>query len=236
MQPELDDVEGLLFVSFTSKEALDVHSRDKPANRPSFTSPASQTTPMEWKGKVEPIPEADEEKITRLEAALLQDLRVFKHKQAIHPVLQEVGMKLSSLDPTKSIDLQYLGVLLPLPPPPEQGNAKALSTNEEGLPFISRTGKTNDMTKIKGWRNKFIKRKGTSPSNCDGAQKNLSAFCSNMLDEYLESEAQYISERAAAFSTNPEDSVSYQLPAKGSSYWGPIDLAPFPTNPSSTRP
>lgn len=56
-----------------------------------------------------------------------------------------------------------------------------------------------------------------------GSQKNLSAFCSNMLDEYLESEAQYISERAAAFSTNPEGSVAYQLPAKSSSYVKTLD-------------
>lgn len=36
-----------------------------------------------------------------------------------------VGLKLSCLDPNKTIDLQYLGVRLPLPPPnlPEKGNA-----------------------------------------------------------------------------------------------------------------
>lgn len=44
-----------------------------------------------------------------------------------------------------------------------------------------------------------------------------------MLDEYLESEAQQISERAAAFSTNPEGSVAYQLPAKSSSYVKTLD-------------
>lgn len=44
-----------------------------------------------------------------------------------------------------------------------------------------------------------------------------------MLDEYLESEAQYISERAAAFSTNLEGSVAYQLPAKSSSYVKTLD-------------
>lgn len=151
---------------------------------------------------------------------------------------------------------------------------------DEGLPFISRTGKTSDVTKIKGWKNKFIRSKETSSSNCDGkvcssccscaallsfsgisivilitrltalkptectctdslfptdelkalysssppgSQKNLSAFCSNMLDEYLESEAQNITERAAAFSTNPEGSVAYQLPAKSSSYVKTLD-------------
>lgn len=61
------------------------------------------------------------------------------------------------------------------------------------------------------------------PSSHAASQKNLSAFCSNMLDEYLESEAQKISERAAAFSTNPEGRVAYQLPAKSSSYVKTLD-------------
>ncbi|XP_031722107.1 MAX gene-associated protein isoform X2 [Anarrhichthys ocellatus] len=239
MQPELDDVEGLLFVSFTSKEALEVHVGDKPANSTPAASPISPLTPVQWKEKADMIPETDEEKIARLEATLLQDLQVLKHRQVIHPVLQEVGMKLSSLDPMKSIDLQYLRVHLPLPPPnlPEESKAGALSpADKEFTSFMSRTGKTSDMTKIKGWRNKFIRNKETSPSNCDvdglkglrpsspkGSQKNLSAFCSNMLDEYLESEAQYISERAAAFSTNCEDSVAYRLPVKSSSYVKTLD-------------
>lgn len=38
---------------------------------------------------VEVIPETDEDKIVRLEANLLQDLRLLKHRQVIHPVLQE---------------------------------------------------------------------------------------------------------------------------------------------------
>ncbi|XP_044026184.1 MAX gene-associated protein isoform X2 [Siniperca chuatsi] len=241
MQPELDDVEGLLFVSFTSKEALEVHIRDKPAISKSSASPVSLTTPMQLKQtskQLEVIPETGEEKRACLEAILLQDLRVLKHRQVIHPVLQEVGLKLSSLDPTKSIDLQYLGVHLPLPPPnrPEQGNATALSPGDEGLPFMSRTGKTRDMTKIKGWKSKFIRSKETSPSNCDGSQKNLSAFCSNMLDEYLESEAQNISERAAAFSTNPEGSVVYQLPAKSSSYVKTLDSVLKHKNAASKFP
>lgn len=46
-----------------------------------------------------------------------------------------------------------------------------------------------------------------------------------MLDEYLENEAQQISERAAAFATHPEDAVAYQLPAKSSSYVKTLDSA-----------
>lgn len=64
---------------------------------------------------------------------------------------------------------------------------------------------------------------GRRSSSVAGSAKNLSAFCSNMLDEYLESEGQMICERAAAFSTRPEDPVAYQLPAKSSSYVRTLD-------------
>ncbi|XP_037837560.1 uncharacterized protein magl isoform X2 [Kryptolebias marmoratus] len=219
MQPELDDIEGLLFASFTTKEALEVHVRDVPASVSPAGSPVSSSRPAQSEETVEVNPETVEEKVARLESLLLTDLAVLKHGQAVHPVLQEVGLKLSSLDPDVSVDLNYLGVRLPLPPPvlPEHSST-APPPADEGLPFISRTGKTSDMTKIKGWRNKFIRSRETSASNCDESPKNLSAFCSDMLDEYLESEAQQISERAAAFSTDPESSVVYQLPARSASY------------------
>ncbi|KAM7368132.1 hypothetical protein PAMP_014379 [Pampus punctatissimus] len=119
MQPELDDVEGLLFVSFASKEALEIHVGDKPAN-------------------------------------------------------------------TSTVSLVSLSTTVQL--------------------------------------------KQT------GSQKNLSAFCSNMLDEYLEAEAQQISERAAAFSTNPEGSVAYQLPAKSSSYVKTLDSVLKHRNAASKVP
>ncbi|KAM4529041.1 uncharacterized protein mgab [Fundulus diaphanus] len=229
MQPELDDIEGLLFVSFTSKEALEVHIKDKLANTSSSEPPVSLTGPMETKTPEDVSagekPETTEEKTAPLESLLLDDLSVLKHKQVIHPVLQEVGLKLSTLDPAAPVDLKYLGVCLPLPPssPHGQSSAPAKSPADEDLQFISRTGKTRDVTKIKGWRNKFTTSQETSAPNGEGLQKNLSAFCSNMLDEYLESEAQQISERAAAFSANPEDTVAYQLPEKGSSYVKTLD-------------
>ncbi|XP_029902719.1 MAX gene-associated protein isoform X2 [Myripristis murdjan] len=229
MQPEVDDVEGLVFVSFTSKEALGIHVGDQHASMSSPVTPVSPVSPTPQSQLVQTVtkvPETEEEKIARLQAVLLQDLAVLKHRQVIHPVLQEVGLKLTSLDPIQAIDLQYLGVCLPLPAPVRAGQADAtvLSCVDEGLPFISRTGKTSDMTKIKGWRDKFIRSKETS-LKCDGPQKDLSAFCSDMLDEYLESEAQIISERAAAFSSGPESSVAYRLPTKSSSYVKTLDSA-----------
>ncbi|XP_051909489.1 MAX gene-associated protein isoform X6 [Hippocampus zosterae] len=176
-EPELDEVEGLTFVSFATREALESHIRAEPSNKSLPVSPdSSLMTPTQQMKTEEATPETTEEKIGRLEAILLQDLKVAKHRQVIHPVLEEVGLKLSSLDPSMPVDLLYLGVRLPLP-----------------------------------------------PFNHDSSQKNLSAFCSNMLDEYLESEAQQISERAAAFSTGPEAPVAYQLPAKSASYVKTLD-------------
>ncbi|XP_031656364.1 MAX gene-associated protein isoform X2 [Oncorhynchus kisutch] len=174
MQPELDDVEGLLFVSFTSKEALGVHVEDMPSNN---TSPVTQEQPE-----------------------------------------KTVGLKLSSLDQGLAIDLQYLGVRLPLSPPVFTGLGSATST-DGSRSFVSRTGKTSDLTKIKGWRDKFIRTKETSKNH----NPNRSAFCSEMLDQYLESEAQRISDRAAAFSHNPLGSVAYQLPVTSTSYVRTLD-------------
>ncbi|XP_024146356.1 MAX gene-associated protein, partial [Oryzias melastigma] len=230
LQPELDDIDGLLFVSFISKEALEVHVGDESRRIPSPEPPASSTpVQLEQSSKPEDVyilKETVEESISRLELVLLEELRGLKHRQVIHPVLQEVGLKLSSLDPSLSVDLQYLGISLPLPSAklPEQSSRTSPSPiADEGLPFISRTGKTSDMTKIKGWKNKFIRSSSSPTSSCEGLPKNLSAFCSNMLDEYLESEEQQISERAAAFSTKAEASVSYQLPSRSSSYVKTLD-------------
>ncbi|KAM9421939.1 uncharacterized protein ACWYII_021802 isoform 2-T6 [Salvelinus alpinus] len=125
MQPQLDDVEGLLFVSFTSKEALGVHVEDMP---PSNTSPVVQEHPEKTDGS---------------------------------------------------------------------------------RSFVSRTGKTSDLTQIKGWRDKFIRTRVSSPN------PNRSAFCSDMLDQYLERETQRIRACTDAFSHNPLGSVAsvaYQLP------------------------
>lgn len=57
-----------------------------------------------------------------------------------------------------------------------------------------------------------------------------------MLDEYLESEAQYISERADAFSAKADDSVAYQLPAKSSSYVKTLDSVLKHQNAASKFP
>ncbi|XP_053365590.1 MAX dimerization protein MGA a isoform X2 [Clarias gariepinus] len=211
MQPNLEDVEGQLFVSFMSKKALEIHLGDEAKE--------------EILQKMAKIPDGEvydeKESIDVLEKVLLRDLKNMKHRQVIHPVLQAVGLKLHLLDVTLSIDLQYLGVCLPIPPPvplPEGSSG----TSSSQVHFVSRTGKTSDITKIKGWREKFSTPSSLSvagvTTSSETGQRNLSAFCSDMLDEYLESEGKLIDERAASFSQAAVTPVAYQLPTKSTSY------------------
>lgn len=60
-------------------------------------------------------------------------------------------------------------------------------------------------------------------SSTDAGQSNLSAFCSDMLDEYLASEGKLIDERAATLSQADSTPVAYQLPTKSTSYVRTLD-------------
>uniref|UniRef100_A0A673J2V3 MAX gene-associated protein-like n=1 Tax=Sinocyclocheilus rhinocerous TaxID=307959 RepID=A0A673J2V3_9TELE len=204
MQPSLEDVEGQLFISFLSKKALEIHLGDD-----AKTETAQKTTEN---------PDGTTLKLKML----LRDLKVMRHRQVIHPVLQEVGLKLNLLDLTLEIDLQYLGVQLPIPPPVLSPEGSSASSQ---VRFVSRTGKTTDFTKIKGWRDKFAGSGSLTDgmSSTDAGQKNLSAFCSDMLDEYLASEGKLIDERAAALSQTDVTHVAYQLPTKSTSYVRTLD-------------
>ncbi|XP_069008865.1 MAX dimerization protein MGA a isoform X1 [Embiotoca jacksoni] len=232
MRPNLEEVEEQLFISFTSKEALKLHIVDSSEG----TVPPPQSPPESLQTAEAPEngndAESLEETIAAFQAVLLRDLKLMKHRQVIHPVLQEVGLKMTLLDPNLAIDLQYLGVRLPIPPPgvslelpPPQG-ASAV--------FVSRTGKTTDVTQIKGWRDKFTPSEApptpaaSLPEACPGPssdlpKKNLSAFCSDMLDEYLENEGKLIDERAASFSQPPVEPPVYELPTRSTSYVRTLD-------------
>ncbi|XP_048046886.1 MAX dimerization protein MGA a isoform X2 [Megalobrama amblycephala] len=213
MQPSLEDVEGQLFVSFVSKKALEIHLGDD-----AKTEMAQKTTQNPDGGSDENILE----NIEVLEKTLLRDLKVMKHRQVIHPVLQEVGLKLNLLDLNLEIDLQYLGVQLPIPPSVLSPEGSSASSQVQ---FVSRTGKTTDFTKIKGWRDKFAGSGSLTEgvSSTDAGQKNLSAFCSDMLDEYLASEGKLIDERAANLSQTDTTPVAYELPTKSTSYVRTLD-------------
>ncbi|XP_017498324.3 MAX gene-associated protein isoform X3 [Manis javanica] len=217
VKPDLEDVDGVLFVSFESKEALDIHAVDGTTEEPS----SLQTSTRNDSGC--------RARISQLEKELIEDLKALRHKQVIHPGLQEVGLKLNSVDPTMSIDLKYLGVQLPLAPATSFPFWKLSGTNpaspDAGFPFISRTGKTNDFTKIKGWRGKFHSASASrnEGGNSEGSLKNRSAFCSDKLDEYLENEGKLM-ETSMGFSSNaPASPVVYQLPTKSTSYVRTLD-------------
>ncbi|XP_077795271.1 MAX gene-associated protein isoform X9 [Macaca mulatta] len=217
VKPDLEDVDGVLFVSFESKEALDIHAVDGTTEESSSLQ-ASTTNDSGYRAR-----------ISQLEKELIEDLKSLRHKQVIHPGLQEVGLKLNSVDPTMSIDLKYLGVQLPLAPATSFPFWNLSGTNpaspDAGFPFVSRTGKTNDFTKIKGWRGKFHSASASrnEGGNSESSLKNRSAFCSDKLDEYLENEGKLM-ETSMGFSSNaPTSPVVYQLPTKSTSYVRTLD-------------
>lgn len=57
----------------------------------------------------------------------------------------------------------------------------------------------------------------------DLQKKNLSAFCSDMLDEYLENEGKLIDERASSFSQPVMEPLVYELPTRSTSYVRTLD-------------
>ncbi|XP_063254645.1 MAX gene-associated protein isoform X5 [Prinia subflava] len=217
VKPDLEDVDGVLFVSFASKEALDINTVDRAGGEESqnLQAPLLTTSDPDCQARIQV-----------LEKELMEELKTLRHKQVIHPSLQEVGLKLNSVDPTMSIDLKYLGVQLPL----SYSNYSLWSypgTNpnspDAGFPFVSRTGKTNDFTKIKGWRGKLHGASRNEGGSSEGSLKNRSAFCSDKLDEYLENEGKLM-ETSMGFSSNtPTSPVVYQLPTKSTSYVRTLD-------------
>ncbi|XP_053923335.1 MAX gene-associated protein isoform X5 [Cuculus canorus] len=217
VKPDLEDVDGVLFVSFASKEALDIHTVDRAAGEESqnLQAPLLTTNDPDCQARIQV-----------LEKELMEELKTLRHKQVIHPSLQEVGLKLNSVDPTMSIDLKYLGVQLPL----SYSNYSLWSypgTNpnspDAGFPFVSRTGKTNDITKIKGWRGKLHGASRNEGGSSEGSLKNRSAFCSDKLDEYLENEGKLMETSMGFSSSTPTSPVVYQLPTKSTSYVRTLD-------------
>nr|XP_054597873.1 MAX dimerization protein MGA a isoform X4 [Nothobranchius furzeri] len=258
-QPNLDEVEEQLFISFTSKEALRIHIADSCGDLNSQPRILPEEKQTDEKPKLSNDADCVKETIAAFQKNLLKDLDLMKYRQVIHPVLQEVGLKMTLLDPALSIDLQYLGVCLPIPPPGTdvEPQTRTLPPSQGGSStFLSRTGKTTDVTQIKGWREKFTSSttlpisesgpeaptgpqlSGSTPQlgvpSSEPQKKNLSAFCSDMLDEYLENEGKLIDERAASFSQPPVETPVYKLPKISSSYVRTLDH--IQTNKTTVSP
>ncbi|XP_051867233.1 MAX dimerization protein MGA a isoform X2 [Pristis pectinata] len=223
--PDLDDVEGVTFVSYASQDALQSHLVEQMSED---QSNAIHQTDLQ---------ESEEEKIERLEEQLLEDLAHLDPRVIMHPLLEQAGLKPSSLMSTGSLNLKRLGVvisasivrhaqrdILELSP-----IRKVQDPLEEEVSFVSRTGKTNDFTKLKGWKQKLGQQSGSSTSKQteastkqEGSMKNRSVFSSDKLDEYLENEEKIIKERAA-LCVNKISKVVYQMPTKSSSYIRTLD-------------
>ncbi|XP_072125896.1 uncharacterized protein [Mobula birostris] len=157
--------------------------------------------------------------IEKLEEKLREELRWNGSHEILHPVLQQSGVKLSDLHPTEWLNLKHLGPALTHEhsvPSSEQNVESSYSSitgsethtiRETGIPFISRTGKTNDLTKIKGWKNKFNLQPGSPDdkpnplptSATTTVLKNRSAFVSDLLDEYLEKEGKIIEQQSLLY-------------------------------------
>uniref|UniRef100_UPI0037E7636F MAX dimerization protein MGA a isoform X2 n=1 Tax=Semicossyphus pulcher TaxID=241346 RepID=UPI0037E7636F len=229
MQPSLEEVEEQLFISFTSKEALKLHVVDSEGSVSQKIPEGHLQPPADSPEDVETA-DGLEENIAAFQKILVRDLKLMRHRQVIHPVLQAVGLKMNLLDPAQPIDLQYLGVHLPPPGLPVEplSPERPPSQGVCGV-FVSRTGKTTDVTQIKGWREKFSPLEAPPPPaaeagpGSDPQKKNLSAFCSDMLDEYLENEGKLIDQRADSFSQPQLDPPVYQLPRSSTSYVRTLD-------------
>uniref|UniRef100_A0A8C8UEQ9 MAX gene-associated protein n=1 Tax=Peromyscus maniculatus bairdii TaxID=230844 RepID=A0A8C8UEQ9_PERMB len=85
VKPDLEDVDGVLFVSFESKEALDIHAVDGTTEEPSSLPTTTTNDP------------GCRTRISQLEKELIEDLKSLRHKQVIHPALQEGGNAEASL-------------------------------------------------------------------------------------------------------------------------------------------
>ncbi|XP_028294150.1 MAX dimerization protein MGA a isoform X2 [Gouania willdenowi] len=170
--------------------------------------------------RAERRPEHDgpQQNIVVFQDQLLGDLQLMKHRQVIHPVLQEVGLKMNLLDSQSAVDLQYLGVLLPIPLPGTEAGPPSQAPPCSAA-FVSRTGKASTVTQIKGWRDRFSPSEAPPPAaECSlqglalaepQKKKNLSAFCSDMLDEYLENEGKLLEQQVCSFSQAEENPPLY---------------------------
>ncbi|XP_032882530.1 uncharacterized protein LOC116976744 isoform X2 [Amblyraja radiata] len=112
---------------------------------------------------------------------------------------------------------------------------------KEEVSFVSRTGKTNDFTKLKGWKQKLqgllfprlkggkrqhsgssISKQNQTSAKPEYSLKNTSDFSSDKSDEYLENEEK-IAQQSAALCVNKASKLVYQMPPKSSSYVHTLD-------------
>ncbi|XP_042201965.1 uncharacterized protein LOC103191498 [Callorhinchus milii] len=152
----------------------------------------------------------------------------------------EAGIKLDELKPDEWLSLKY-SEMLPGGQDPQSLQSESHGIRDTGIPFVSRTGKTNDLTKIKGWKNKFNLQSGssddkTSPppasASCPAAIKNRSAFVSDLLDEYLEKEGKIIEQQGLLHEYENSEIEPPTLKPEGQRH---VTFSPEATKPRSRK-
>nr|XP_006813761.1 PREDICTED: uncharacterized protein LOC102804467 [Saccoglossus kowalevskii] len=169
IKPDFDEVQGMLFMSFSSKDAMSAHSNVEAAARRQlgvkhvdFLKDISQYHALDMQkcqDKMKDKPRKGlgnneyrsmrgiHKRIRKYEQMLKCELRKIKSHNTLHPDLKKGGV---SLDEGLVVSLNLKDLGIELNPPPQ------IQSQSYDIPgYVSPKGKTTDITKIKGWRNKF---------------------------------------------------------------------------------
>ncbi|KAI8508513.1 hypothetical protein Bbelb_136120 [Branchiostoma belcheri] len=201
--PDVDDINGVMFVSFSSKQAISAHSSVERETREKFGNELDKVLIELGQNKsgrkrmAKDSPDSTEaaelyDKIAMYEKLLRAEVKRSKSGEILHPELSRKHIGLSN---SPTLNLKELGVdmdVLQSPPrdssprsPEHSDGSKARASPQGSIlasilmapkdrsmigsppcvrypepspvspQFVSRTGKTTDITKIKGWKSKL---------------------------------------------------------------------------------
>ncbi|XP_078682941.1 uncharacterized protein LOC144917122 [Branchiostoma floridae x Branchiostoma belcheri] len=202
--PDVDDINGVMFVSFSSKQAISAHSSVERETREKFGNELDKVLielGQNKSGRIQRMakdsPDSTEaaelyDKIAMYEKLLRAEVKRSKSREILHP---ELSRKHIGLSHSPTLNLKELGVdmeVLQSPPrdssprsPEHCDGSKARASPQGSIlasilmapkdrsmigsppcvrypepspvspQFVSRTGKTTDITKIKGWKSKL---------------------------------------------------------------------------------
>ncbi|XP_035681838.1 uncharacterized protein LOC118419526, partial [Branchiostoma floridae] len=202
--PDVDDISGVMFVSFSSKQAISAHSSVERETREKFGNELDKVLTELGQNKsgrgqrmAKDSPDSTEaaelyDKIATYERLLRAEVKRSKSREIVHP---ELSRKHIGLSHSPTLNLKELGVDIDvLQSPPRDSSPRSHEHYNVGQTrvspqgsilasilmapkdrsmlgaapcvrypepsstspqFVSRTGKTTDITKIKGWKSKL---------------------------------------------------------------------------------
>uniref|UniRef100_S4RQZ4 T-box domain-containing protein n=1 Tax=Petromyzon marinus TaxID=7757 RepID=S4RQZ4_PETMA len=209
-QADRVDVGGVSFFSFSNKSSCGMHSVIGCKIGFSLRSASSRKA----KGMTSQV------RVHWLsELGLLFKIRT---KQGAYPRPQNLNTTLNSTHPQLPLPRFWMSFTLHI------SVLEFVFSNCSGADprFVSRTGKTNDVTKIKGWQHKFglqapASSSGSAP-DMNTLGKNRSVFLSDKLDEYLQEEEKLLEQRPNMYASKAAG-VTFQTPRTGSTYVRTLD-------------